>query len=44
MHFARGERDTEQGRERLAFDELLLTQLVFLHRRARRGEQRTRTR
>jgi len=41
MHFARGERDTEQGRTRLAFDELLLTQLVFLHRRARRGELQT---
>jgi ATP-dependent DNA helicase RecG len=39
MHFARCERDSEQGRGRLAFDELLLTQLVFLHRRARRGEQ-----
>ncbi|MEA2140233.1 MAG: ATP-dependent helicase RecG [Solirubrobacteraceae bacterium] len=41
MHFARGERDSEQGRGRLAFEELLLTQLVFLHRRARRGEQET---
>jgi ATP-dependent DNA helicase RecG len=41
MHFARCERDSEQGRRRLAFDELLLTQLVFLHRRARRGEQET---
>jgi ATP-dependent DNA helicase RecG len=41
MHFARGERDSEDGRERLAFDELLLTQLVFLHRRARRGELQT---
>jgi ATP-dependent DNA helicase RecG len=39
MHFARSGRDSEQGRERLAFDELLLTQLLFLHRRARRGEQ-----
>jgi ATP-dependent DNA helicase RecG len=38
MHFARGERDSARGRERLAFDELLLTQLLFLHRRARRGE------
>ncbi|HEV7529471.1 MAG TPA: ATP-dependent DNA helicase RecG [Solirubrobacteraceae bacterium] len=41
MHFARGERDSEHGRGRLAFDELLLTQLVFLHRRARRSEQET---
>jgi ATP-dependent DNA helicase RecG len=41
MHFARGEGDIEQGRGRLAFDELLLTQLVFLHRRARRGQQET---
>jgi ATP-dependent DNA helicase RecG len=41
MHFARGERDAEDGRRRLAFDELLLTQLVFLHRRARRGAQET---
>jgi ATP-dependent DNA helicase RecG len=41
MHFARSARESEEGRERLAFDELLLTQLVFLHRRARRGEQET---
>jgi ATP-dependent DNA helicase RecG len=41
MHFARGPADSEQGRERLAFDELLLTQLLFLHRRARRGDQQT---
>ncbi len=38
MHFPRDVQDTEQGRERLAFDELLLTQLVFLLRRARRRE------
>jgi ATP-dependent DNA helicase RecG len=38
MHFARGARDTERGRERLAFEELLLTQLVFLRRRAQRRE------
>ncbi len=38
MHFPRDPRDTEAGRERLAFDELLLTQLVFLRRRARRLE------
>jgi ATP-dependent DNA helicase RecG len=37
MHFARRARDTEEGRERLAFEELLLTQLVFLRRRARRS-------
>jgi ATP-dependent DNA helicase RecG len=36
MHFPRDESDTEAGRERLAFEELLLTQLVFLRRRARR--------
>jgi ATP-dependent DNA helicase RecG len=36
MHFPRDGSDTEAGRERLAFDELLLTQLVFLRRRARR--------
>jgi ATP-dependent DNA helicase RecG len=36
MHFPRDGDDTEAGRERLAFDELLLTQLVFLRRRARR--------
>jgi ATP-dependent DNA helicase RecG len=38
MHFPRDGEDTEAGRERLAFDELLLTQLVFLRRRARRLE------
>jgi ATP-dependent DNA helicase RecG len=38
MHFPRDGQDTEGGRERLAFDELLLTQLVFLLRRARRRE------
>jgi ATP-dependent DNA helicase RecG len=38
MHFPRDPQDTETGRERLAFDELLLTQLVFLRRRARRLE------
>jgi ATP-dependent DNA helicase RecG len=38
MHFARSAEDTEQGRERLAFEELLLTQLVFLQRRARRSD------
>ncbi len=41
MHFARGERDSQLGRERLAFEELLFTQLVFLRRRARRGALQT---
>jgi len=36
MHFARTPQERESGRERLAFEELLLTQLVFLRRRARR--------
>jgi ATP-dependent DNA helicase RecG len=36
MHFARSSQERERGRERLAFEELLLTQLVFLRRRARR--------
>jgi ATP-dependent DNA helicase RecG len=36
MHFARASQERECGRERLAFEELLLTQLVFLRRRARR--------
>ncbi len=36
MHFARTPQERECGRERLAFEELLLTQLVFLRRRARR--------
>jgi ATP-dependent DNA helicase RecG len=40
MHFPHTAEDRETGRERLAFEELLLTQLVFLRRRARR---RTRT-
>jgi ATP-dependent DNA helicase RecG len=39
MHFARDARDTEEGRARLAFEELLLTQLVFLRRRASRRAQ-----
>jgi ATP-dependent DNA helicase RecG len=38
MHFPRDAGDTAGGRERLAFDELLLTQLVFLLRRTRRHE------
>ncbi|HZL48987.1 MAG TPA: ATP-dependent DNA helicase RecG [Solirubrobacteraceae bacterium] len=36
MHFPHTAEDRETGRGRLAFDELLLTQLVFLRRRARR--------
>ena len=36
MHFPRGEEETEAGRRRLAFDELLLTQLAFLRRRHER--------
>jgi ATP-dependent DNA helicase RecG len=40
MHFPRGAADGERGRERLAFEELLLAQLVFLRRRARRRARR----
>ncbi len=40
MHFPRGRGDAEAGRRRLAFEELLLTQLVFLRRRARAGAAR----
>ncbi|MCW3069213.1 MAG: ATP-dependent helicase RecG, partial [Solirubrobacterales bacterium] len=36
MHFPRDPRDAEAGRRRLAFEELLLTQLALLRRRARR--------
>ncbi len=36
MHFPRMPDDLEAGRRRLAFEELLLTQLVFLRRRAAR--------
>jgi ATP-dependent DNA helicase RecG len=36
MHFPRVPGDLETGRRRLAFEELLLTQLAFLRRRARR--------
>jgi ATP-dependent DNA helicase RecG len=39
MHFPRGGEDSEAGRRRLAFEELLLTQLMFLRRRARRRAQ-----
>jgi ATP-dependent DNA helicase RecG len=37
-HFPGLESDAEDGRRRLAFDELLMTQLVLLHRRRTRGE------
>ena len=40
MHFPRDRTDPETGRGRLAFEELLLTQLVFLRRRARRRARR----
>jgi len=36
MHFPHEQTDPETGRSRLAFEELLLTQLVFLRRRAAR--------
>ena len=39
MHFPRDQQDTAQGRARLAFDELLLTQLLFLLRRAHQRER-----
>ncbi|HEY7933734.1 MAG TPA: ATP-dependent DNA helicase RecG [Solirubrobacteraceae bacterium] len=35
LHFPRDNDDTRAGRERLAFEELLLSQLAFLRRRAR---------
>jgi ATP-dependent DNA helicase RecG len=41
MHFPRDAEERERGRERLAFEELLLTQLLFLRRRARRRESTT---
>jgi ATP-dependent DNA helicase RecG len=39
MHFPRSRDDLETGRRRLAFEELLLTQLMFLRRRAARRSQ-----
>jgi ATP-dependent DNA helicase RecG len=39
MHFPRDAEDARCGRARLAFEELLLAQLVFLLRRARRRER-----
>ena len=41
MHFPRDAEERERGRERLAFEELLLTQLLFLRRRARRRQSTT---
>ena len=40
MHFAHTSAERELGRRRLAFEELLLTQLVFLRRRATRQAHR----
>ncbi|MHB8656919.1 MAG: ATP-dependent DNA helicase RecG [Solirubrobacteraceae bacterium] len=37
-HFPHGEREQELARQRLAYDELLLTQIVLLRRRAARRE------
>ncbi len=39
MHFGGSEDSSREGLKRLAFEELLLTQLVFLMRRDRRAEQ-----
>ncbi len=39
MHFPRSTADPESGRARLAFEELLLTQLLFLRRRASRVDR-----
>jgi ATP-dependent DNA helicase RecG len=41
MHFPQDADERERGRQRLAFEELLLTQLLFLRRRARRGKSVT---
>ncbi len=40
MHFSATAAERETGRERIAFEELLLTQLAFLRRRARRRARR----
>jgi ATP-dependent DNA helicase RecG len=40
MHFPQDRADVQQGRRRLAFEELLLAQLVFLRRRAERRARR----
>src|SRR5437899_136850 len=39
VHFPRDGEDAREGRQRLAFEELLLAQLVFLQRRTRRRER-----
>ncbi|HTA13349.1 MAG TPA: ATP-dependent DNA helicase RecG [Solirubrobacteraceae bacterium] len=39
MHFGGADHVRQEGLQRLAFEELLLTQLVFLMRRGRRAEQ-----
>jgi len=39
MHFPRVRGDLEAGRRRLAYEELLLTQLLFLRRRLRRNRE-----
>jgi ATP-dependent DNA helicase RecG len=41
MHFPRGAEDFEAGRRRIAYEELLLTQLVFLARREQRRALRS---
>ena len=41
MHFPRGPGEVGAARARLAFDELLLAQLLFLRRRARRRAERS---
>ena len=43
MHFPGAENDGSQGRRRLAFDEMLLLELVLLRRRARRRTVETAT-
>ncbi len=41
MHFPRRGREVQSGRRRLAFDDLMLTQLVFLRRRAERRSRQS---
>lgn len=40
MHFPRAESESERGRDRLAFEELLLVQLELLRRKARREHEK----